>query len=185
MEDKELLGCVLEHMHSVCDSEVAHQGQEKPDVSHVVQQIRILKLLRQLISNGLGIHSRALTVPGYQAVLDHLALEAREILQLIAHSPSVGEFEESPLDLVSPERLLTMSAGPVVLLKSWITAKIKVRAGLAMLAHNVRKNQYQTRLSAIDHSGRELLFAKQMEDIPFECLRRQEKGLIKPEDVSA
>lgn len=68
---------------------VSHQLNEQFDVSHVVQQVRVLKFLWLFKSNGLLELTSTFTISAYQGVVDHLALDTFQILDLIANYSSI------------------------------------------------------------------------------------------------
>jgi hypothetical protein len=62
---------------------VTQQLHEQLDVDQVVQQVLVLQLVGLNVSNGLLVSARALAVPWNYGVLDHLALLANEVLDLV------------------------------------------------------------------------------------------------------
>jgi len=95
------------------DSKVSHQLQEESDVSHVIQEIRVLELLRHLVANCLHIHSCTVAILADQTVLDHLALDAFEILKLVADDPSMKQLNQSPFNLSLVQWIVALGAIPV------------------------------------------------------------------------
>lgn len=102
-------------------SEVSHQLHEQLDVSHVVQQVLVSQLLWRGLTNGLQVLASALTVSCDNCVLDHLALLALEILELIGDKSLVNHIKKSGLNVLLVQWSFTVSAVPVVsLMIFWV-----------------------------------------------------------------
>lgn len=70
---------------------------EETHIRHVIQEVRVAKLLGSLITQGLLVLTRAFTVARDNRVLNHFALHALEVLKLVAHLASVAEVDQASL----------------------------------------------------------------------------------------
>ena len=79
-------------------SEVAHHLNEHSHVGHLVEQVLIDQLLWNGVAHGLLECSRAIAVSVDDCVLNHLALFALEVLELVGDQPSVQKIQETFLN---------------------------------------------------------------------------------------
>ena len=110
------------------DREIPDQLHEETHVSHVVEKVRVAELLRPLIAQGLLVLARALAVALDDGVLDHLALDAFEILELVAHFSPVAQVDQASLNKALVQGTLTVLAAPLttLLVEVGITADVHV-----------------------------------------------------------
>ena len=151
---------IFEDGHIVIDRKIPNQLHEETHICHIVEKVRITELLRSLISKGLLVLTRAFTVALYNWVLDHLALDAFEILKLITHFSSVAKIYQSSFNKTLVQGTLTVLATPLstFLVKVGIAANVHVRWNLAHVTYDVRNNQYQRWFVALHYLRCKLFF---------------------------
>jgi len=133
---------------------IPHQLHEQPDISHRIQQVLVLKLLRLLVPKRLHERSRALARATDHIVGDHFAVLALDILHLVRNDASVNHLDQPSLNLVDLQLLVTQYTHPTVLkrfskftsqisrVKTHITTDVKILCVLTVGADNVRDYQY-------------------------------------------
>lgn len=79
---------------------VTKQLHEQLDVDQVVQQVLVLQLVRLNVSNSLLKSTGAITIPRNNGILNHLALQAYEVLYLVLDKSSIDKVDKSSFDVV-------------------------------------------------------------------------------------
>jgi hypothetical protein len=148
-----------------------------------------------LIADSLSVQSRAVAVATNERILDHLALDALQILELISDCPAVHQLNQAPLNHALVNDVLAVLALPLaahsaaplarLLIDKWISADVNVDCDLAVLADHVGEHQHQTWLVALHHVGGELLLVNQLQEVLLQGCGLQRKGIVQGEDVVA
>jgi hypothetical protein len=109
---EESIGGVSEHVKLMIVAKVPEKAHEEPDVSHRVQQVLVLQLVRSNHSKCLLKVASAGTCRRDELVGDHLARLTPEVLHLVADHAPVKQINQAPLDAHLVQRLVAVGALP-------------------------------------------------------------------------
>ena len=114
-DHREVLRGVFQHGHPVESGEVPNQLDKQAYISHTVEEVLVLEFFWLLVTQRLNEAARAVALAADDVVGDQPTILALHILHLVAYYPPVNHLDQSTLDLVHLQLLVTQGTNPRIL----------------------------------------------------------------------